>query len=278
MSVATVKSRQVHPPRFDLGAGLGWLGPGPVGLLIGAILWELIGRVAGLSFFPPLSGVLVRLVELTAEGKIIGNLANSLANLAIGFGISAAVGVGVGILMGAYRKVDMALDFYVYALLTAPSLVFAPLFFSMFGAGNTRLSILGVIIMYTLFIVIVNTAAAIRNVPRPLVEMGRSFCANDRQLFMRIIIPAALPLIMAGLRLGMGRAVKGMINGEMFIAIVGLGDVVQSAGKRFDAEGVLAVLLVIIAVALVAVKLVQIVDLRLTGWLPSTARQRRRNP
>jgi ABC-type nitrate/sulfonate/bicarbonate transport system permease component len=278
MSVATVKSRQVHPPGLDLGAGLSRIGPGPIGLLIGAIAWEVIGRVAGLSFFPPLSAVLVRLVELTAQGKIIGNLANSLANLALGFGISAIVGVGIGILMGAYRKVDMALDFYVYALLTAPSLVFAPLFFSMFGAGNSRLSILAVIVMYTLFIIIVNTAAAIRNVPRPLVEMGRSFCANDRQLFLRIIIPAALPLIMAGLRLGMGRAIKGMINGEMFIAVVGLGDVVQSAGKRFDAEGVLAVLLVIITVALVAVKLVQIVDLRLTGWLPSTARQRRRNP
>jgi ABC-type nitrate/sulfonate/bicarbonate transport system permease component len=278
MSVATVKSRQVHPPRLDLAAGLGRIGAGPSGLLIGAIAWEVIGRVVGLSFFPPLSAVLVRLVELTAQGKIIGNLANSLTNLAIGFSISAVVGVGVGILMGAYRKVDMALDFYVYALLTAPSLVFAPLFFSMFGAGNSRLSILAVIVMYTLFIIIVNTAAAIRNVPRPLVEMGRSFCANDRQLFLRIIIPAALPLIMAGLRLGMGRAIKGMINGEMFIAVVGLGDVVQSAGKRFDAEGVLAVLLVIISVALVAVKLVQIVDLRLTGWLPSTARQRRRNP
>lgn len=278
MSVATVKSRQVHPPRLDLGAAFGWLGPGPVGLIVGAIAWELIGRIAGLSFFPPLSSVIVRLAELTAQGRIVGNLANSLLNLAVGFSLSAVVGVGIGLLMGAYRKVDMALDFYVYALLTAPSLVFAPLFFSMFGAGNARASILGIIVMYTMFIIIVNTAAAIRNVPAPLVEMGHSYCASDRQLFVKIIIPAALPLIMAGLRLGMGRAVKGMINGEMFIAIVGLGDVVESAGKRFDAAAVLGVLLVIIAVALVAVKLVQLVDLRLTGWLPSTARQRRRNP
>jgi NitT/TauT family transport system permease protein len=155
--------------------------------------------------------------------------------------------------------------------------VFAPLFFSVFGPANSRLSILGVIIMYTVFIIIVNTTSAIRNVPAPLVEMGRSYCASERQLFLRIILPAATPLIMAGLRLGMGRAVKGMINGEMFIAIVGLGQVVTSAGGRFDAEGVLAVLLVIITVAMVAVKLVQIVDRRLTGWLPSNARQRRRN-
>ena len=85
------------------------------------------------------------------------------------------------------------------------------------------------------------------------------------------------PLTMAGLRLAMGRAVKGMINGEMFIAIVGLGKVVTSSGNRFDAEGVLAVLILIIGVALVAVKVVQLVDQRLTSWLPSTSRQRRRN-
>lgn len=277
MNVATMKSRQVHPPRFSAGAMAGRVGAGPIGLLIGAILWELIGRVAEMPFFPPLSAVLVRLGELTADGLIIGNLFNSLGNLVIGFAISAVVGVLIGMLMGAYRKVEMALDFYVFALLTAPSLVFAPLFFSIFGAGNPRASIVGVIILYTIFIVIVNTTAAIRSVPKPLIEMGRSYCANDRQLFTKIILPSAMPLIMAGLRLGMGRAVKGMINGEMFIAIVGLGKVVSSAGDRFDAEGVLAVLLVIVCVALVAVKIVQVVDSRLTGWLPSTSRQRRRN-
>jgi len=277
VSVAAVKQRQIHPPRLDASGIVGRVGPGAIGLIAGAILWELIGRIAGLSFFPPLSGVLERLVELTAEGKIIGNLLNSLTNLVIGFGLSAAIGIGLGMAMGAYRKAEMALDFYVYALLTAPTLVFAPLFFSVFGPANSRLSILGVIFMYTVFIIIVNTTSAIRNVPAPLVEMGRSYCASERQLFLKIILPAATPLIMAGLRLGMGRAVKGMINGEMFIAIVGLGQVVTAAGGRFDAEGVLAVLIVIISVAMVAVKLVQIVDRRLTGWLPSNARQRRRN-
>ena len=277
MSVATAESRQVHPPRVDASGLVGRVGPGTIGLLIGAVLWELVGRATQLPFFPPLSGVLERLVELTEEGKIIGNLVNSLTNLSIGFALSAVAGIGIGMAMGAYRKVEMALDFYIYALLTAPSLVFAPLFFSVFGASNSRLSVLGIIIMYSIFIVIVNTTSAIRNVPAPLVEMGRSYCASERQLFFKIILPAATPLIMAGLRLAMGRAVKGMINGEMFIAIVGLGQVVTSAGDRFDAEGVLAVLLVIVTIAMVAVKAVQLVDQRLTSWLPSNARQRRRN-
>jgi NitT/TauT family transport system permease protein len=240
-------------------------------LLGGALLWEAFARIWDVSFFPPLSDVLLRLGHMVADGEILRSLGNSLVNLVIGFAVSVVVGVGVGLLMGAYRKVDQALDLYVYALLTAPSLVFAPIFFSIFGLG--RASIVGVIVMYATFIIIINTATAIRSVPVSLIEMGRSFCANDWQIFRRIVIPAAMPLIMAGLRLGMGRAVKGMINGEMFIAAVGLGAVVMDAGRRFDAETILAVLLVIIAVAVATMKLVQLLDRRVTAWLPSTSRR-----
>jgi NitT/TauT family transport system permease protein len=276
MNVAVAKGRRSHPPRFGVPRVFERIGPSAIALLAGVLVWEILGHVWDQPFFPPFTRVIARLGELVADGLILANLANSLLNLVIGFTLSATLGIAIGMAMGAYRKVEMALDAYVYALLTAPSLVFAPLFFSIFGASNSRLSVISLVVMYSVFIIIVNTTAAIRNVNPALIEMGRSYCASERQLFLKIIIPAALPLIMAGLRLGMGRAVKGMINGEMFIAIVGLGAVVTSAGKRFDAPAVLGVLLVIIIVALVAVKAVQLVDQRLTGWLPSTARQRRR--
>lgn len=276
-AIAAQQQRRTHPPRTPRSITT-FLSPGAIGLIAGGLLWELVGQIANVSFFPPLSAVLVRLVELTSDGQIAGNLASSLLNLAIGFTISVVFGILIGMAMGAYRKVEMALDFYVFALLTAPTLVLAPLFFSIFGSSNPRPTIIGVIILYTIFIVIVNTTAAIRNVPAPLIEMGRSYCANERQLFTKIILPAATPLIMAGVRLGMGRAVKGMINGEMFIAIVGLGAVVKKAGIRFDSEAVLAVLILIIIVAMILTRVVQFVDQRLTGWLPSTSRQRKRTP
>lgn len=246
------------------------LPPAVVSLAVGALLWELIGQIWNFDFFPPLSAVLVRLVEMIGEGEIVGNLATSLRNLAVGFGIAAVAGVAIGVLMGMYRRVELALDIYVNALLTAPALIFAPIFFSIFGLSRTV--IVAVVVMYALFVIIIDTAAGIRNAPPQLVEMARSFGAGDMRIARRVLIPSALPMIMAGLRLGMGRAVKGMINGEMFIAVVGLGRVVTRAGDRFDSESVLAVLIVIIAVALVAVKLVQLLDRRLTGWAPSAAR------
>jgi ABC-type nitrate/sulfonate/bicarbonate transport system permease component len=273
VSAVATEAASPRPVSLRLG-GLGRLRRPAVGLLAGMLAWEALGRILAVQFFPPFSAVIARLVEMTASGEIIPSLTNSLTNLVVGFAVSATFGLTVGALMGVYRKVDRALDIYIYALLTAPSLVFAPLFFSLFGLD--RMTIVAVIFMYSAFFIVINTAAAIKAVPSPLVEMGRSYCANDRQLFFEIILPAALPLVMAGLRLGMGRAVKGMINGEMFIAAVGLGKIVIEAQGAFDATTVLAVLLLIIIVALLAIKAVQIVDARLTGWLPSTARARRR--
>jgi NitT/TauT family transport system permease protein len=244
--------------------------PGAVSLLAGALIWEIVGQVANFDFFPPLSAVLVRLVEMIEDGEIVGNLATSLSNLAVGFGIAAVAGIAIGLAMGMYRRVEMALDVYVNALLTAPALIFAPVLFSIFGLSSTV--VVAVVILYALFIIIINTAAGVRNAPPQLVEMARSFGAGDLRIAWRVLIPAAMPMIMAGLRLGMGRAVKGMINGEMFIAVIGLGRVVTRAGDRFDSESVLAVLIVIIIVALAAVKLVQLLDRRLTGWAPSAVR------
>ncbi|MFI6737589.1 ABC transporter permease [Nonomuraea sp. NPDC050451] len=242
----------------------------PVSLAVGAAAWELIGHLAGGSFFPPLSTVLARLADMTAGGLIVTSLGDSLVNLALGFAISLVAGLLTGVAMGRYRKVEAALGVYVYALLTAPSLVFAPIFFSLLGEG--RGSIVAVVVMYAMFVIIINTASAIQSVPAHLVEMARSYGASEGQVLLRVMLPAAAPMIMAGVRLGVGRAVTGMINGEMFIAVVGLGRIVTQAGGRFDSASVLAVLLVIIAVALGAVALVQAVDRRITRWVPKTTR------
>lgn len=243
---------------------------GVISLAAGAVVWEIGGRLLDAPFLPPLSAVVARLADMVTSGLIVSSLGASLVNLLFGFAISLALGLVVGVAMGRYRKVEAALGVYVYALLTAPSLVFAPIFFSLLGDG--RGSIIGVVVMYSAFIMIINTASAIQTVPGHLIEMARSYGASERQILLRIMLPAAAPLIMAGVRLGVGRAVVGMINGEMFISVIGLGRIVTQSGGRFDGAGVLAILLVIIAVALGAVAAVQAVDRRLTRWMPTTSR------
>ena len=233
-------------------------------LVGGAVVWELSGRLLGLSWFPPFSRIIMAATELIASGVIIGNLLVSLQTLVIGFGAAVVGGILIGLLMARYRLVEHALDMYVNAMLFAPSIIFAPLFFAIWGLSD--LSRIAVVVKYSLFIIVVNTFTAIRTVDPALVEMAKSFGARRSQLFFRILLPASLPLVFAGLRLGMGRAVFGMINGEMFIAYVGLGALAAKYGGQFDATKVFAVSLVILCVALIAGSLMQAAERKFTYW------------
>jgi NitT/TauT family transport system permease protein len=240
-------------------------------LLVGVVLWEVLGRMLDLLFLPPAGDVIVRCWELVVSGPALEELAGSLSNLAIGYVIAAVAGVAVGVAMARNRLVEQALDPYVYAFLTAPTIVFVPIYFAIFGLSHW--AIVALIVQYAVFIIIVNTVTAVKTVDAELVEMARVFGARNELVIVRkVLLRAALPLISSGLRLGLGRSIKGMINGEILIAVVGLGGLSSSFGRAFDSEGVLAVLLIVIVVALVLDRVALYVDRRVNAWLPSNYR------
>lgn len=240
-------------------------------LLAGAVVWEILGRTLNLRFLPPATDVVGRMWTLVVSGEVLPELSGSLQNLAMGYAAAAIIGIVVGVAMARIRWLERALDPYVYMFLTAPTVVFVPIYFSLFGLS--RWAIVALIVQYAVFIVIVNTITAVQTVDAELVEMARVYGAKSEQVIVRkVLLRAALPLIAAGLRLGLGRAVKGMINGEILIAVVGLGGLSSTYGKAFDAEGVLAILLVVIIVALALDRGAQALDNRLNSWLPETYR------
>jgi len=233
-------------------------------LLAGAALWEILGWSLGLQWLPPFSKVMEALAQFIGSGVILANLGSSLRGLIVGFSLALIFGVILGSLMGRYRYVEKALDIYVHALFVCPSIVFAPIFFAIFGLSDA--SRIAIIVIYSMFVIVINTATAIRTVDPSLVEMARSFGCREAQIFRRILLPASLPLVFAGIRLGIGRAVKGMINGEMLIAFVGLGALAQRYGAQFDAAKVFAIAMVVLIIGLVSNALVQMLDNRLTRW------------
>jgi ABC-type nitrate/sulfonate/bicarbonate transport system permease component len=235
-----------------------------VAVAAGLVIWELAGRWLGFVFLPPFTQVLHATWELALAGKIIGNLAASLASLTVGYGLAVVLGVPVGALMGRYRAVEYLLDLYLNAFLAAPTLIFVPVLFALFGVS--RLSQVAVVFIYAFFVIVANTLTGIRMLDANCLEMARSFGASERQLFWKVMLPGAVPMIMAGLRIGMARAVKGMINGEMLIALVGLGALIKTYGGRFEMDRVLGILMVVISVALVCTGLMQALDRRLTRW------------
>lgn len=238
---------------------------------LGVVIWEIVGRSMDLLFLPPATEVFQRMGSLIKSGDVLDELSGSLQNLLLGYLIAAVAGVVIGVAMARIWWLERALDPYVYAFLTAPTVVFVPIYFSIFGLS--RWAIVALIVQYAVFIIVVNTITAVQTVEVELVEMARVFGAkNELIIVTKVLVRAALPLISAGLRLGLGRAIKGMINGEILIAVVGLGGMSSAFGRAYDSEGVLAVLLVVIIVALALDWVAQQLDNRVNSWLPKTYR------
>lgn len=233
-------------------------------ILTFALAWETLGRSLESMLIPPLSQIASAWFRLLKNGSLVENLLISLGTLVVGFLLAVVVGVLIGVLMGRFRQVEYFLDLYVNALMAAPSIAFIPVLLLWFGLGVQ--SRIAVVFLFAFFVIAINTQTGVKYVDPTLLEMARSFGARERELFFKVELPAALPMIMAGIRLGMGRAVKGMVNGEVLIAITGIGGMIMQYGSAFATDSLYALIFTILAVALVAMKLVETMDRRLTGW------------
>ncbi len=234
-------------------------------LIVLGIIWEILGHTLKLQWLPPLSAVFAELFRLFATNELPQHLLSSFSMLAIGLSLAIVVGLTVGTLMGVFSSVFTALDVYVNALFVTPSLIFAPILFAIFGLSDiTRFS---VVFLYGVFVIIINTASGIRNVDAPLLDMAASYGASRWKTVIRVVLPSAFPMILAGLRLSVGRSVKGMINGEMFIALVGIGGLISSFSKQYNFSAVWAISLFIMLIAILLNQVVGALEKRFTSWV-----------
>jgi NitT/TauT family transport system permease protein len=229
-----------------------------------ALLWEAAGRILDSMLMPPLSKIGGAWWKLLVSGKLLANLAMSLTTLGAGFILAVVIGISVGLLMGRFRAVEHLLDIYINAFMSAPTTAFVPVLILWFGLGVQ--SRIAVVFLFAFFVIVINTMTGVKQVDRTFVEMARSFGAKELEVFFKIMLPAALPAIMVGVRLGMGRAVKGMVTAEMLLTLTGIGAMIMQYGSAFATDALFAVILTILIVAMVATKLVHAVDRRLTGW------------
>jgi ABC-type nitrate/sulfonate/bicarbonate transport system permease component len=167
-------------------------------------------------------------------------------------------------LMGRFRQVEHFLDLYINALMSAPMTAFVPLLMMWFGLGVE--SRIAVVFLFAFFVIVINTMTGVKQVDRIFVEMARSFGAKELEVFFKVMLPAAMPAIMAGVSIGMGRAVKGMVTAEMLLTLTGVGGMIMQYGSAFATDALFAVILTILMVAMMAMQLVKILDRRLTGW------------
>jgi NitT/TauT family transport system permease protein len=229
-----------------------------------ALLWEIAGRTGNTRLLPPLSIVVVAWFDLLVSGQLFRALSISLQAMALGYVLSVLFGVPLGLLMGRYRRLESFLDIYMTALLTVPMISFIPFLVIAFGLGlHSRVWI---VFLFAFVIIAINTTAGVRNVDATLTEMARSFGARESDLFLKVILPAALPMIMAGLRLGMGRAVLGMVTSELILAVVGFGAMLMTFSASYNSPALFATILTIVLLAVALLALIQYLDRRLMPW------------
>jgi NitT/TauT family transport system permease protein len=216
-------------------------------LIVWALLWEIVGQLQLTILLPPLSRVVVRMFEIVPTATFMSALWTTAYAFVIGNLIAIAVGVPLGVLMGRSVLADRIFLPWVNLFLSAPLTALVPVIMVLFGLGQT--TIILTVVLFAIWIIVLDSRAGVRSISPSLVEMARSFGANNWQAFTQIYVWAALPEILAGIRLGVIRSVKGVIIGQLLVSIVGFGALFKLYGSRFLMEHFWAALLVLFAFA-----------------------------
>lgn len=226
--------------------------------------WEFFGRDVNPIFASYPTAIVGAFGRLIQDGVLVPAILDSLRPMMLGYGIAAAIGIPLGLLIGRYRAVEAAVGFYITGGYAMPMVALIPLFLLWFGLGFTVK--VAVVVTMTIFPIVINTWAGVQAVPRPLIEVGKSFVASQSAVMRKIILPATVPYIMTGLRLGVGRAVIGIVIAEFFTAIGGLGGLIIRSGQRFDTAGLFVPVIILMVLGIGLTKLVGFLEAKVAPW------------
>jgi ABC-type nitrate/sulfonate/bicarbonate transport system permease component len=201
---------------------------------------------------------------MVASVELQAAFMQSMLTLIVGFVSASVIGIALGLAIGRYKDVEAATDWVVNALYATPLVAVVPLVILWFGLGwEAKLFI---VIKITIFPVLINTSAGVRNVQQQLIELGNAFAANERQIFTKIILPASVPYMMTGLRLGIGRALIGMVVAEFFTAITGLGAMIVKYGNQYNTAAMFVPIFVLMLMGVLLTAGVRRLEDRIAPW------------
>lgn len=227
-------------------------------------VWQLLSMQTTPLTLPSPVPVLVAVVRLVISWEFWGSLLVSVQSLAIGYAVSVVVGLVVGIVVGLLpRGPGAILDVYLYIGLAVPIAGLIPVIVIALGVGLTARVM--VVVLFAVTQVAINVSTGVREADRSLVEMAHSFGAAGPTVFRRIVLPGAMPSIMAGMRLGLGRAIVGTVTSELILLSVGIGKMVVKFSSSFQTAYLIAYLLLIVVFGVLMMAAVQRLERRLTG-------------
>ncbi len=253
-STAMVKTRWCeHPALFRYGF-----------VVVILIVWEAVAPFISPIFFTSPSKIALAFYTTTVSGELPYFLWQSLQVLFYGLVISIVVGIVLGIAMARLRWLDWALDLPINALYATPLVAVVPLLVLWFGIYMKAKII--VVFLFAVFPLLINTYQGVRECDKGMLEVAQSFRSTEWQTWRDVLLPFALPYIIAGVRLAIGRGLIGMIIAEFYTTISGLGFMVTKYANVFEMDKTFVPVIVLMTLGVSLTSLLKCVGRRIAPW------------
>lgn len=227
-------------------------------------LWQGVSMNVPPIILPTPTKVIVAFVELTASGELIKATAATVWPFAVGLVLAFVVGTAIGLLLGIFRSAARLFDPYIFVFWSIPNIAWLPLFIAWFGVGNVTLIIF--VFVSAVFPQMLTVEAGAKEADSFLVEVARSLGGTKQEILHAVVLPSALPYVMAGLRIAVGRALVGIIVGQLLIVASGIGYMFQFYGETLSLAKYFAPLIVIAALAVALNRAVNWAEHALIPW------------
>jgi len=226
--------------------------------------WELYGRASNPLLFAPPSALVDAGIALIQSGRLQEALVVTLTTLAVGVAISLATGIAGGVALGRLPALSDVVEPYIDGIYATPRIVLTPLIIIWFGIGFWGRVF--VIWLGTAIPIMLSTAIGVRHARPDLVEVARSFQATERDLLRHVILPGAVPYVLTGVKIGMGRALIGVVIAEMFLDLTGVGGIIRTEASRFRVPDALVGVIIFAILGTILIGAVGAIERRFSAW------------
>jgi NitT/TauT family transport system permease protein len=239
-----------------------------VSLAVFLVLWEIVGSGIDPVLFTTPSAVAKAAVEMIWSGELWTYLRPSLQVLAIGFALAVVFGVAIGVLLARYWVLDVALSVYITFLYSIPSVALVPLIV-LWAGFDTGAKVI-ILFLFAFFPMAINTYQGVKSVDPKLIEVGRAFRCSERQLWANIVLPAALPFIVSGLRLALGRGLIGMVLADLYTAISGIGYLIVRTASTYQVNKMFVPIVTLGLLGVTLTALLRLAEKYVAPWTSSS--------
>lgn len=235
-----------------------------VSLAIFLTLWQIAGASVDPVLFTTPSKVAVAAVDMIASGELWAGLWPSLVVLLMGLTLAIVFGTMLGLALARFRVLDVGLTVYITFLYSIPSVALVPLIVLWAGYETTAKVI--ILFLFAFFPMVINTYQGVKAVDPKLLEVGRAFRCSEAQLWRNIVLPGALPFIVTGIRLAVGRGMIGMVLADLYTAISGIGYLIVRTASTFQVDRMFVPIVTLGLLGVTLTALLRFVEMRVAPW------------